>query len=130
MVLIRKLRETNGPLIIYFYFCLVGGIFSFPFFVKEFRTPNLQQFLLMVSLALMLLVGQVLMNQGFKFCKASEGSVILMSEVVFTGIAGVIIFKDPVTPNFWVGASLIMGSGIGLNLMHRRSRRFQVSSKR
>ena len=129
MVLIRKLRETNGPLIIYFYFCLVGGIFSFPFFVKEFRTPNLQQFLLMVSLALMVLVGQVLMNQGFKFCKASEGSVILMSEVVFTGIAGVIIFKDPVTPNFWVGASLIMGSGIGLNLMHRRSRHFQGSSK-
>jgi drug/metabolite transporter (DMT)-like permease len=74
-----------------------------------------------------LLIGQVLMNQGFKFCKASEGSVILMSEVVFTGIAGVVIFKDPVTPNFWVGASLIMGSGVGLNLMHQRLRRSQVS---
>jgi len=31
MVMIRKARETNGPLIIYFYFCLVAGLFPFPF---------------------------------------------------------------------------------------------------
>jgi drug/metabolite transporter (DMT)-like permease len=128
MVLIHKARQTNDPFIIYFYFCLVGGILCFPFFIQGFRLPNVQYWILLVSVALMLLVAQVLMNHGLKFCKASEGSLMMMSEVVFAGIGGVLIFKDPVTPNFLTGAFLIMGSGIGLNLMSRRSRHSPVSS--
>jgi drug/metabolite transporter (DMT)-like permease len=77
----------------------------------------------------MLLIGQILMNQAFKFCKASEGSLILMSEIVFAGIAGVLIFYDPITPNFLVGGFLIVGSGVGLNLMRQKSRYFRVSLK-
>jgi len=121
MVLIYKARQTNGPLIIYFHFCLIGGLLSFPFILSSFKVPNVQHGFLLVTLALMLLIGQVMMNEGFKFCKASEGSLILMSEAVLIGIAGSLIFKDPVTPNFLVGAFLIVGSGAGLNLMTRRS---------
>lgn len=128
MVLIHKARQTNGPLIIYFYFCLMGGILSFPFFVKEVRTPSFQHGILLVFLGLMLLVGQILMNHAFKFSKASEGSLIMMSEIVFAGIAGFLMFKDPLTFHFLLGSILIMGSGIGLNLMSRRSRRSPVSS--
>jgi drug/metabolite transporter (DMT)-like permease len=128
MVLIHKARQTNGPLIIYFYFCLMGGILSFPFFVKGFEVPIFHHGILLVLLGLMLLVGQVLMNQAFKFCKASEGSLIMMSEIVFAGIAGFLIFKDPLTFHFLMGAFLIIGSGIGLNLMSRKSRHSPVSS--
>jgi drug/metabolite transporter (DMT)-like permease len=127
MVLIRKARETNGPFIIYFYFCLVGGALSFPFFVQGFRMPSVQQWILLVSVSLMLLIGQILMNQAFKFCKASEGSLVLMSEIVFAGIAGVLIFNDPITPSLLVGAFLIVGSGVGLNLIHLKSRHSTVS---
>ena len=121
MVLIHRARQTNGPLIIYFYFCLMGGIFSFPFLVQNFKMPNAGQWILLISFGWLVLIGQLLMNQGFKFCKAAEGSLIMMSELVFTGIAGIFIFKDPVTPNFLIGAFLIVGSGAGLNLIHRRS---------
>lgn len=41
MVLIHKARQSNGPLIIYFYFCLMGGILSFPFFYQEVRNSKL-----------------------------------------------------------------------------------------
>lgn len=122
MVLTRKLRKTNGPLIIYFYFCMVGGIVSFPFFIVNFTIPSIPQSSLLVLLAVILLIAQVLLNQGFKYCKASEGAVILMSEVVFTGIAGVVIFNDSLSLSFWVGACLIVGSGIGLNVMTRPGR--------
>jgi drug/metabolite transporter (DMT)-like permease len=126
MVLIHKARQTNSPLIIYFYFCLMGGILSLPFFVKEFRTSSFDHGILLVFLGLMLLVGQILMNHAFKFCKASEGSLIMMSEIVFAGIAGFLMFKDPLTFHFLLGSILIMGSGIGLNLMSRRSRHSPV----
>jgi len=122
MALTRKLRKTNGALIIYFYFCIVGGLFSFPFFIARLAIPDWEQLSLLIVLAVVFLIAQILMNQGFKFCKAPEGSVILMSEVVFAGIAGVVIFNDSLSPSFWAGAPLIVGSGVGLNLISRRSR--------
>jgi drug/metabolite transporter (DMT)-like permease len=114
-------------LIIYFYFCLIGGIISFPFWVQGFKIPEAHRGILLVLVALLLLIGQLLMNHGFKYCKASEGSLILMSEIVFAGVAGVLLFKDPITYHFIVGGFLIIGSGVGLNLMSRRSRHSPVS---
>jgi drug/metabolite transporter (DMT)-like permease len=122
VVLIRKLRETNGPFVIYFYYCLTGSIISFPFVLKGVRMHGPDQLLLLIILGIVFLIAQLLMTQGFKFCKASEGSVILMSEVVLTGIAGVVIFKDPLSSRFIMGALFILGSGVGLNLMNRRVR--------
>jgi len=119
VVLIRKLRKDNGPLIIYFYCCIVGVIVLLPYFVLRFKTPDLEQLCVLAVLAVIFLIAQLLLNQGFKFCKAPEGSVILMSEVVFAGIAGVVIFKDSLSPGFWAGASLIVGSGVALNLINR-----------
>ncbi len=129
MVLAHKARQMNSPFIIYFYFCLVGGMITFPFTLQSFKVPTIQHGILLALIALMLLIGQVLMNHGLKFCKASEGSLILMSEVVFTGIAGFLIFKDPMTWNFLVGAFLIIGSAVGLNLVSRASRHSPVSLK-
>jgi drug/metabolite transporter (DMT)-like permease len=129
MVLAHKARQMNSPLIIYFYFCLIGGVITFPFTLQSFEVPTIQYGILLVLVALMLLIGQVLMNHALKFCKASEGSLILMSEVVFTGIAGVLIFNDPMTGTFLAGALLIIGSGVGLNLISRASRHSPVSLK-
>jgi drug/metabolite transporter (DMT)-like permease len=120
VVLVRKLRKTNGPFVIYFYFCLIGGMITAPFFVARFSFPNLSQSLLLVLLAVLYFVAQIFMNQGFKYCKASEGSVIMMSEVLFTGIAGVMIFNDFLSLSFWIGAFLIVGSGVGLNVATRQ----------
>ncbi len=121
MVFIYKARQTNGPLIIYFYFCLVGGMISFPFGLRGFVIFQDYKVIALIILALLLLIGQVLMNQGFKYCKAAEGSLILMSEVVFAGLAGVLLFKDPVTYRFIAGGLFIVGSGVGLNLLSRIS---------
>jgi drug/metabolite transporter (DMT)-like permease len=84
--------------------------------------PDVDEGFLLAFSALASLVGQVLMNQGLKFCKPTEGSLILMSEVVFVGAGGILIFKDPVTAHFLVGALLVVASGVGLNLANRSVR--------
>jgi drug/metabolite transporter (DMT)-like permease len=122
IVFIYKARQANGPLIIYFYFCLIGGIISFPFWVQRVKIPEAQWGVPLVLVAFLLLAGQVLMNHGFKYCKAAEGSLIMMSEIVFAGMGGVLLFKDPITYHFIVGGFLIIGSGVGLNLISRISR--------
>jgi len=45
-----------------------------------------------------------------------------MSEVVFVGAGGILIFKDPVTSNFLIGAFLIVASGVGLTLANKKPR--------
>ena len=121
IVIVAKARQTNNPFIIHLYFCATGGMLSLPF-AQGFRMPDVEGGFLLAFSALASLVGQVLMNQGLKFCKPTEGSLILMSEVVFVGAGGILIFKDPVTAHFLVGAFLVMASGVGLNLIHRNVR--------
>jgi len=102
---------------------LVRGLTgTLAFFIAQFSLPGLPQSSLLVLLAVLYLVAQIFMNQGFKYCKASEGAVIMMSEVMFAGIAGVVIFNDSLFLSFWVGACLIVGSGVGLNVMTRQPR--------
>jgi drug/metabolite transporter (DMT)-like permease len=121
IVIVAKARRTNNPFIIHLYFCATGGMLSLPF-AQGFRMPDVDEGFLLAFSALASLVGQVLMNQGLKFCKPTEGSLILMSEVVFVGAGGILIFKDPVTAHFLVGAILVVASGVGLNLVHRNVR--------
>ncbi len=101
----------------------MGGALSFPFFLKGFRIPNLEQILLLILIGLIFLIAQLFMTQGFKFYKAVGGSVILMSEVVFVAIAGIVIFKDSLSTRFLTGAFLVVGTGVGLSLINRRSQR-------
>ena len=128
VVLVRTLVETHGTLIIYFYFCLVGTVVSLPSFLGGIRMLSFQQLSLLVLLGLTFLIGQLLMNRGFRLCKASEGSVILMSELIFTAIAGVVVFREVLSRGFLVGALLVLGSGVGLNWINRRSRRLVARS--
>jgi len=125
-VMVHKARERNGPLIIYFYFCLMGTLLSLPC-IQEFRVPNANQAIVLILASIVVMVAQILMNQGFRYCRAAEGSLILMSEIIFAAIGGFLVFKDPMTPRFLLGALLIIGSGLGLNLINRRSRHAPVS---
>jgi drug/metabolite transporter (DMT)-like permease len=119
IVMVAKARQKNNPFIIHFYFCITGGILCLPF-AQGFIMPDVNGGLLLALTAVAGLVGQVLMNQGLKFCKPTEGSLILMSEVVFVGAGGILIFEDPVTTHFLVGALLDVASGVGLNVFHRK----------
>lgn len=114
--LIKKLRETNGPVIIYLYFCLVGGIIAFPPFLAGPRLPvSPRDTFLVILLVLIFLAAQLLMNQGFKYCKSWEGGLFLSSETLFTSVVGICFMGDPVTWHFWTGGGLIIASVVVLN---------------
>jgi len=114
--LIKKLRETNGPVIIYLYFCLVGGVIALPPFVAGPILPvSARDIFLVVSLVLLFLAAQLLMNQGFKYCKSWEGGLFLSSETLFTSVVGICFMGDPVTWHFWTGGGLIIASVVVLN---------------
>ena len=58
------------------------------------------------------LAAQLLMNQGFQYCKSWEGGLILTSEVVFTALLGILFLGEIFNWRFGYGSLLIVGSAI------------------
>jgi drug/metabolite transporter (DMT)-like permease len=61
-------------------------------------------------------MGQLLMNQGFGYCRSWEGGLYMTSEVLLTALAGIMLFGDPVGWRFAAGGTLIIGSTIAIQL--------------
>ena len=115
-VLTRHLRIRHSSLVIYAVHSIIGTLVSIPFVIGPVRMPCLMDGTILLIAAAFGLLGQVAMSHGFRFIRAAEGSTLLMAEVILTTAAGIILFHEPFTLPFLVGAALILGSGIYLGL--------------
>jgi drug/metabolite transporter (DMT)-like permease len=116
VTLIKNLREKNGPVIIYLYFCTMGMLITLPRFAMVPLVPSSSmEWGMVLGIIFSSVSAQLLMNQGFFYCKGWEGGVFMSGEVVFTAIVGIAFLGDPVSGRFWVGGLLIFGSAIALN---------------
>jgi drug/metabolite transporter (DMT)-like permease len=119
---IKRLRENNGPVEIYLYFCLTGATIAFFPFASNPQLPaSPHDFWIVGGIIGFSLVAQLIMNQGFQYCKSWEGGLFLMSEVVFVALWGILFLQEPVNWHFWVGGPIILGSIVGLNLSKART---------
>ena len=115
VTLIRSLRSTNGPVVIYLYFCTMGTLVTFPFYLADPVLPrSLLEWTFVLGIVLLSVGGQLSMNQGFLYCRGWEGGVLMSSEVLFTALAGILFMGDPTGIRFYLGAVLILGSIIAL----------------
>jgi drug/metabolite transporter (DMT)-like permease len=116
VTLIRSLREKNGPVIIYLYLCTMGALVTFPKFMLHPILPSTPgEWVMILSIIMSSVMAQLLMNQGFFYCKGWEGGLFLSSEVIFTGAMGIVFLEDPTNPRFWAGGIMILASIVALN---------------
>ena len=118
---IKRLRETNGSAVIYLYFCLLGTLISFPGFISQPQLPGSGiEWLMTAGIVLASIAAQLLMNQGFKYCRSWEGGLFMTSEVVFTSILGFVFLGEMLSWRFGIGALLIIGSTVFINFTSAR----------
>jgi len=117
--LIKLLREKkNGPVVIYFYFCMLGALISLPGYIADPTIPTGGvEWLMAAGIAISSILAQILMNQGFKYCKSWEGGLFLTTEMVFTAFLGIIVLRELISWRFWTGGSLILSSAVIINLI-------------
>ena len=116
VTLIRTLRKNNGPVVIYLYFCTMGVLVTFPKFAVHPILPSTpMEWAIILGIIFCSMVAQLLMNQGFFYCRGWEGGVLMSSEVVFTAVMGIVFLGDPATWRFWTGGILTIGSVVALN---------------
>ncbi len=117
---IQKLREDHGPVIIYFYLCLIGAAVSAGPFLADPRIPERPwQWGVVAGILITSIVAQLLMNEGFRYCKSWQGGVLMTSEVVFSTLFGVFLLGETVGWRFWGGAALILASAAAMSLRQR-----------
>lgn len=123
VTLIRTLRENNGPVVIYLYFCTMGALVTLPKFALHPVWPgNPTEWVMILGIILSSATAQLLMNQGFFYCRGWEGGVFMSSEVVFTAIVGIVFLGDPATWRFGAGGLMILTSGIAMNYLRTNRR--------
>ena len=101
---------------IYLYFCLMGALVSLPGFLADPRLPgDIVETTMVAGIILASIAAQLLMNQGFKYCRSWEGGVYLTFEVLFTSIFAIWFLGDPLTWRFGLGGAIIFLSVTVLN---------------
>ncbi len=120
VTIIRSLREHNGPVIIYFYFCTMGTLATLPFCIAHPIVPaSAVEWTMTAGIICVSVAAQLLMNQGFFFCKGFEGAAYMSSETLFTAMVGIVFLMEPVSWHLFAGGLLIVGAGLA---MHRLGR--------
>ncbi|MGD9973102.1 MAG: DMT family transporter [Desulfatirhabdiaceae bacterium] len=117
VTVIKKLRHDHGTVTIYLYFCLLGTLITFPMFIKNPGMPATGRdwgFILIIVTAS--LFGQLLMTNGIRYCKSWESGILMMTELIFTSILGIVFLSEPVDWRFWSGGLLILSSVIMLQI--------------
>ena len=115
---IKKLREKDGPVAIYFYFCILGTLVSFPAYIANPMIPaSAVDWLMACGIAASSVLAQLLMNQGFRYCRSWEGGIFLTGEMVFTAILGIVFLGELVSLRLWIGGLLILASTVLLNII-------------
>jgi drug/metabolite transporter (DMT)-like permease len=123
VTLIRSLRENNGPVIIYLYLCTMGTLVTLPKFALHPVWPATPlEWVMILGIIFSSATAQLLMNQGFFYCRGWEGGVFMSSEVVFTAVVGIVFLGDPATWRFWAGGLMILASGIAMNRLRTNRR--------
>ena len=121
--LIKLLRENNGPVVIYFYFCMLGALISLPGYIADPTIPTGGvEWLMVAGIAISSILAQILMNLGFKYCKSWEGGLLLTTEMVLTAFLGIVVLRELISWRFWTGASMILASAVIINLIKARQR--------
>ena len=110
ITIIRKLRQRESASSIFFYFSLIGLVIALPVALPSIRCPTSSEALLLAGMAAFALLGRITMNYGFKFCQATEGSILATFQIPMMAVIGWLAFDEPMHSLAVLGSVLIVGS--------------------
>ena len=118
--IVRKLRETDHPLVIVLSLAWVGALGSAPFVLLGGWTwPSGTAWALLLGIGLATQIGQVYLTKSLHLLPAARATAIGYVQIVFAFGLGVVFFGT--IPNAWslLGAGLVLASVL---LLSRRQR--------
>lgn len=120
---VRKLSESDAPIVIVFYFSLITTLITIPVMVitKNFVIPTGTEALLLIMIGLSAVTAQIFMTSAYRYAPAGELAIYTYSNIIFSIIFSIVIWSD--FPDFYslIGAILIvMGGYINYKVKKKR----------
>lgn len=125
-VTVRKLAQTEHPLVIVFYFPLVAAPLALPWALQSFVVPGLVDCVLLVAIGIATQAGQVCLTQALVLERAGRAASIGYLQVAFAMVWQIVFFGQ--LPTGWTigGAAFILGGTLVVGRvtagLERRSR--------
>lgn len=120
LLLVRRLGKDNNIYTLFFYLCITGTLAGLGPLLMQ-TTPLLPQssaaWAGVAAVAIFSIAAQLTINQALIRIPAATVSIMMTAEVPLVATFGVLYLGEPLGWRLIVGASLIFGSGVGLNLL-------------
>jgi drug/metabolite transporter (DMT)-like permease len=124
LVLVRRLGRENNIYTLFFYLCLTGTLASIgPLLMQTLPVAPVHTYawIGIAAVAVFSMGAQLSINQALVRISAPKVSVMMTAEVPLVTGFGVLFLGEPGGWRVILGALLIFGSGIGLNLLPDKS---------
>lgn len=123
--MIRKLKDSDHPIVVVFYFPLVAlpfaGILSYFHWVQ----PNWQELLILLGIGAATQIAQVNMTKAMQMEELGKVSIVRYLTVIYAIFIGAVFFKESYSWITLFGMGLVVG-GVILNLWFTRIRKTEL----
>ena len=116
--LVRKLRETEHPLVVVYWFSLVAVVASVPFVALEMVWPTPLEWLVLLGVGLATQAAQVCLTRGLHLEAAGRATAVGYLQIVFAFVWGLLFLGEVPDVLSLLGAGVIVVSVV---LVTRRS---------
>ncbi len=109
-VIVRKLSETEHPLVIIHYFPLLALPTSIPFCINNAVIPRGGEWILILGVGIFTQLGQLYITKGLSLLPAARATSINYTQVLFGTIWGVLFFSEKLNIFIFSGAICVLGA--------------------
>lgn len=112
MIFIRSMSHSEAPLTIAFYFQFCCAVVSGITLAFDWVTPTLEQFLVLAMLGVLGGIGQLLMTTSYRHASASTLANFDYAAMIWAVALGWVFFSEVPVAEVFVGAAVVVGSGV------------------
>ena len=109
-VSVRKLGETEPPILVVFYFPAISVPASLPFAIAEWVPPDLQGWLLLLGVGAATQAAQLALTKGLARERAGKAISVGYLQIAFAMAFGALMFGQVPGPWSLAGIALVVGS--------------------
>lgn len=113
-VTVRKLGQTEDPIVVVFYFAVFATIASIPVMAPSAVWPTPGEWAALLGVGVSTQLGQVALTRGLQLERAGRAMAVGYLQIVFAALWGILFFAEIPRAIGVVGALVIMLSTLGV----------------
>lgn len=118
---VRSLRDSEKPIVIIFYFQIIGLVVSVPALFFSWKTPQGTDWVYLLLVGLFSYLGQIFLTNAFSRERAASVAIIVYTGLVYAISIGWFFYGEEQTIYTFLGMALVVG-GVVLSILYGRRR--------